>query len=615
MLILIKNQEIYSNGQKQGLFIFTYQGVSWKMDFREKLADLIIEKYDQFQREEILEIIEIPPQEDMGDLALPCFKFARTFRKAPNLIAEEISNNLAANDYFQEIKNMGPYVNFFINKELIARTVFTNLLKQGERYGSSTLGKDKNVIVEFSSPNIAKPFSIAHIRTTVIGHALRNIYKFLGFNTIAINHLGDYGTQFGKLIVAFKSWGDKETVEKDPIPELLKLYVKFHDLAEENPELEDEAREWFKKLEEGHQEAVELWQWFRDVSLQEFNRIYEMMGIDFDSYAGESFYSDKMDAVIDRLEEKGLLQDSEGAKIVDLEEYKMPPALIKKSDGSTLYITRDLAAAIYRKETYNFYKNIYVVGSQQNLHFQQMFQVLELMGFDWAKDCIHIPFGMVSLEDGTMSTRRGRVVFLEDVLNKAIEKTQEIIAEKNPSLPDKEKVAREVGIGAILFQELSHSRIKDYLFSWDTALSFEGETGPYVQYTHARANSVLDRANVRSFADILAINNEEDPVDLNQALEKGIDFSLLLEDEAYQVIKQIYSFPETILKAMERNEPFLVTRNIIELAQAFNKFYHEYPILVDDPELRKARLLLVLSTRTVIKIGLNLLGIEAPEKM
>ncbi len=585
------------------------------MDFREKLADLIIEKYDQFQREEILEIIEIPPQEDMGDLALPCFKFARTFRKAPNLIAEEISNNLAANDYFQEIKNMGPYVNFFINKELIARTVFTNLLKQGERYGSSTLGKDKNVIVEFSSPNIAKPFSIAHIRTTVIGHALRNIYKFLGFNTIAINHLGDYGTQFGKLIVAFKSWGDKETVEKDPIPELLKLYVKFHDLAEENPELEDEAREWFKKLEEGHQEAVELWQWFRDVSLQEFNRIYEMMGIDFDSYAGESFYSDKMDAVIDRLEEKGLLQDSKGAKIVDLEEYKMPPALIKKSDGSTLYITRDLAAAIYRKETYNFYKNIYVVGSQQNLHFQQMFQVLELMGFDWAKDCIHIPFGMVSLEDGTMSTRRGRVVFLEDVLNKAIEKTQEIIAEKNPSLPDKEKVAREVGIGAILFQELSHSRIKDYLFSWDTALSFEGETGPYVQYTHARANSVLDRANVRSFADILAINNEEDPVDLNQALEKGIDFSLLLEDEAYQVIKQIYSFPETILKAMERNEPFLVTRNIIELAQAFNKFYHEYPILVDDPELRKARLLLVLSTRTVIKIGLNLLGIEAPEKM
>jgi len=585
------------------------------LDIKQMIAEILEEKISSLSSEDIYNMLEYPPDDKMGDVALPCFKFARTFRKAPNLIAEEISNNLAANDYFQEIKNMGPYVNFFINKELIARTVFTNLLKQGERYGSSTLGKDKNVIVEFSSPNIAKPFSIAHIRTTVIGHALRNIYKFLGFNTIAINHLGDYGTQFGKLIVAFKSWGDKETVEKDPIPELLKLYVKFHDLAEENPELEDEAREWFKKLEEGHQEAVELWQWFRDVSLQEFNRIYEMMGIDFDSYAGESFYSDKMDAVIDRLEEKGLLQDSEGAKIVDLEEYKMPPALIKKSDGSTLYITRDLAAAIYRKETYNFYKNIYVVGSQQNLHFQQMFQVLELMGFDWAKDCIHIPFGMVSLEDGTMSTRRGRVVFLEDVLNKAIEKTQEIIAEKNPSLPDKEKVAREVGIGAILFQELSHSRIKDYLFSWDTALSFEGETGPYVQYTHARANSVLDRANVRSFADILAINNEEDPVDLNQALEKGIDFSLLLEDEAYQVIKQIYSFPETILKAMERNEPFLVTRNIIELAQAFNKFYHEYPILVDDPELRKARLLLVLSTRTVIKIGLNLLGIEAPEKM
>ena len=402
------------------------------IDFKEKLVDLFIEKYDQFEREEILEIIEIPPQEDMGDLALPCFKFARVFRKAPNLIAEEISANLADNEYFQEIKNMGPYVNFFVNKELIASSVIKNVYAKGERYGSSTLGEGKNVIVEFSSPNIAKPFSIAHIRTTVIGHALRNIYKFLGFNTIAINHLGDYGTQFGKLIVAFKTWGDRETVEKDPIPELLKLYVKFHDVAEEKPELEDEAREWFKKLEEGDEEAYQLWQWFRDVSLKEFNRIYEMMGIDFDSYAGESFYSDKMDAVIELLEEKGLLKDSEGAKIVDLEEYNMPPALITKSDGSTLYITRDLAAAIYRKETYDFYKNIYVVGSQQNLHFQQMFKVLELAGFDWAKDCIHIPFGMVSLEEGTMSTRRGRVVFLEDVLNKAIEKTREIIAEKNP---------------------------------------------------------------------------------------------------------------------------------------------------------------------------------------
>lgn len=584
------------------------------IDFKEKLVDLFIEKYNQFERGEILEIIEIPPQEDMGDLALPCFKFARVFRKAPNLIAEEICANLASNEYFQEIRNMGPYVNFFVNKELIARSVINNVYVQGERYGSSTLGEGKNVIVEFSSPNIAKPFSIAHIRTTVIGHALRNIYKFLGFNTIAINHLGDYGTQFGKLIVAFKTWGDRETVEKDPIPELLKLYVKFHDVAEEKPELEDEAREWFKKLEEGDEEAYQLWQWFRDVSLKEFNRIYEMMGIDFDSYAGESFYSDKMNAVIELLEEKGLLKDSEGAKIVDLEEYNMPPALITKSDGSTLYITRDLAAAIYRKQTYDFYKNIYVVGSQQNLHFQQMFKVLELAGFDWAKDCIHIPFGMVSLEEGTMSTRRGRVVFLEDVLNKAVEKTREIIAEKNPDLPDKEKVAREVGIGAILFQELSHSRIKDYLFSWDTALSFEGETGPYVQYTHARACSVLEKAGVKTFADIFAINGKETTVEPGGALE-NVDYGLLLEDEAYQVIKQIYTFPESIIKAMERNEPFLITRNIIDLAQAFNKFYHGYPILVEDPELRKARLLLVLCTKIVIKTGLKLLGIESPEKM
>jgi len=472
------------------------------------------------------------------------------------------------------------------------------------------MGKGKTVIVEFSSPNIAKPFGIAHIRTTVIGHVLRNIYKFLGFNTIAVNHLGDYGTQFGKLIVAFKTWGNRELVERDPIPELLKLYVKFHDQAEKKPELNDEAREWFKNLEDGNEEAVELWQWFRDVSLKEFNRIYDLMGIDFDSYAGESFYSDKMPAVLELLENKHLLESSQGAEIINLEEHKMPPALIRKSDGSTLYITRDITAALYRKETYNFYKNIYVVGSQQNLHFQQMFKILELMGYDWADDCIHIPFGMVSLEDGTMSTRKGRVVFLEDVLKKAVEKTKDIIAEKNPDLKNKEKVAEAVGIGAVIFQELSHSRIKDYMFSWDTSLSFEGETGPYVQYTHARANSVLEKAAVYDYTDIF--NNS---TKIETLLETELNYQLLVEEETFSILKIIYKLPEVIIKAMERNEPFLLTRQIIDLAQAFNKFYHEYPILVDDPELKKARLLLVLTTKNVLKTGLKLLGIKAPDKM
>ncbi|MFW6022434.1 MAG: arginine--tRNA ligase [Halanaerobiaceae bacterium] len=580
------------------------------IDFKLKLAELIDDKYESIEKDEVMELIEIPPQEEMGDLALPCFKFAQIFRKSPNLIAEEIADGLNNSIYFQEIKNLGPYVNFFINKKLIAKTVIKDVFTKGENYASSSLGEGKNVIIEFSSPNIAKPFSIAHIRTTVIGHALRNIYKHLGFNTIAINHLGDYGTQFGKLIVAFKKWGKHELIEDNPIPELLKLYVKFHDIAEDNPELEDQAREWFKKLEDGDEEAQNLWKWFKEVSLKEFNRIYELMGIDFDSYAGESFYSDKMDRVIDLLEDKYLLEESEGAQIVNLEEYDMPPALIKKSDGSTLYITRDIAAALYRKETYDFSKNIYVVGSQQNLHFQQMFKILELLNFDWAEDCIHVPFGMVSLKEGTMSTRKGRVVFLEGVLNKAVEKTKEIIAEKNPDLENKEQVAKDVGIGAIMFQELSHSRIKDYLFSWDTALSFEGETGPYVQYTHARANSVLEKAGVETYKDILDVSEN-----IEKILEKGLDYTLLTEDEAFNVIKLIYNMPDIIIKAMERNEPFLITRHITDLAQSFNKFYHEHPILVNDEKTKKSRLLLVYTTKKVIKIGLNLLGIKAPKKM
>ena len=465
------------------------------IDFKKEVVNTISNMEKSLDKEEIERLIEIPPSYDMGDYAFPCFKLAKTFRKAPNLIAKELAEKMGNNEYFEKIECAGPYLNFFINKNKLAETVLKEILDKKDTYGAKDVGKWRNIIVEFSSPNIAKPFHIGHIRTTIIGNSLYKICKFLGFNAIAINHLGDYGTQFGMLIAAYKKWGERDIIESDPINELLKLYVKFNAEAEKDESLRDEARYWFKELENGNEEAVELWQWIRDVSLKEFNKVYNLLNIKFDSYAGESFYSDKMGRVIEELEEKGLLKESEGAKIVDLEEYGMSPALIQKKDGSTLYITRDIAAAIYRKEYYDFYKNIYVVASQQNLHFKQLIKIVELLGYNWAKDCIHVPFGMVSLEDGTLSTRKGRVVFLEDVLNKAIEGAKEIIEKKNPNLENKEEIAKQVGIGAVIFQELFNSRIKDYVFTWDRTLSFEGETGPYVQYTHARASSLLKKGD------------------------------------------------------------------------------------------------------------------------
>lgn len=565
------------------------------IDFKEKLAEIINQNVEEISKEEVLELVETPPSYDMGDYAMPCFKMAKIFRKSPNVIAEDIVKMIGDNKYFEKIENKGAYVNFFINKELFSEIVLKEVFEKEDKYGATNIGEDRNVIVEFSSPNIAKPFHIGHIRSTVIGHSIYRIYDFLGFNTIAINHLGDYGTQFGKLIVAYKAWGDREVIEKNPIPELLKLYIKFHEEVEKNPELDDKAREWFFKLEGNNSEAKELWQWMRDVSLKEFNRVYDMLNIKYDSFTGESFYSDKMPRVIDIMNEKGILEDSQGARIVDLEKYGMSPALVQKRDGSTLYITRDVAAALYRKETYDFYRNIYVVGSQQLLHFKQWMKMVELMGFKWAKDCVHVPFGMVSLEDGTMSTRKGRVVFLEDVLKKAVDKTKEIIEQKNPNLENKEEVAKQIGIGAIVFQELSNSRIKDYTFSWEKTLSFEGETGPYVQYTHARASSILNKAKIDVSADI--------------------DYSLLLNEEAVNLVRLLHDFKQIVIDAMDKYEPAIITRHIVDIAQAFNKFYHECPILIDDEELKKARLLLVKSTRNVIKTGLYLIGVEAPEKM
>ena len=564
-------------------------------DFKVSIANCLKEKIEELSLDEILGLIEIPPNKDMGDYAFPCFKLAKVFRKAPNMIASELSETIEAKGDISKVMPMGGYVNFFIDKSKLANNVINDVLTQKDTYGHGNMGEGKTVVIDFSSPNIAKPFHIGHIRTTVIGNSLYKIYDSQGYDTVRINHLGDYGTQFGKLIVAFKLWGDKEAVESNPIPELLKLYVRFHDEAEQKPEMEDEARAWFTKLENGDPEAKELWQWFRDESLKEFSRVYDLLDIEFDSYNGESFYSDKMDDVIKAIRDKGLLKESKGTNIVDLEEYNMPPALITKNDGSTLYMTRDLAAAVYRKNTYDFDKCIYVVGSQQALHFQQLFKVLELMGFDWAKDLIHVQFGMVALEEGTMSTRKGRVVFLEDVLKQAIEKTKETILAKNPEAKNVDTIAKEVGVGAVVFQELSNSRIKDYTFSWERTLIFEGETGPYVQYTHARCCAVLRKANEKVTSDI--------------------NYELLTNDDSVEVLKIIASFNKSIVSALNKNEPHIVTRFVLDLAQAFNKFYHDNPILVDDLELRKARLALVDATRQTLENGLKLLGMHAPERM
>ncbi len=565
------------------------------IDFKKEVVNSILEIDSGLDKEEIESLIEIPPSYNMGDYAFACFRLAKTFRKAPNLIAEELANKLDGGNYFEKIENVGPYINFFINKTKLAETVIDNIKTKGEKFGSTNIGQGRKALVEFSSPNIAKPFHIGHIRSTVIGNSLFKIFKFQGFDTLALNHLGDYGTQFGMLIAAYKKWGDMKVIEADPINELLKLYVKFNEEAEKDESLRDEARYWFKELEEKNEEALELWQWIRDVSLKEFNKVYDLLNIKFDSYAGESFYSDKMPKVIEEMEDKGLLQESKGALIIDLEEYDMPPALIKKSDGSTLYTTRDIAAAIYRKEQYDFYKNIYVVGSQQNLHFRQWIKVIDLMGYDWAYDCVHVPFGMVSLEDGTLSTRRGRVVFLEDVLKKAIASTLKIMEERNPNLENKEEVAKEVGIGAIIFQELFNNRIKDYIFSWEKTLSFEGETGPYVQYTHARASSLLEKGNFK--------------------LDNEVDYGLLNDEDEINLIRFLYKFPDAVLDALNKYEPSIIARHIIEITKAFNKFYNSCPVLSAEGNLKNARLMLVYSTKTVLKVGLGLLGMKAPDRM
>ena len=570
------------------------------ISIKNEIAKKLKENIEFLTIEELEAMIEIPQESSMGDYAFPCFKLAKELHKAPPMIAADIAEKLSG-DLFDKVQNVNAYVNIFINKKSFAKLTLEEVAIAENKYGNTNVGDGKRVIVEYSSPNIAKPFHIGHIRSTVIGHSIAKIYDALGYDVFRINHLGDYGTQFGKMIVAYRKWGNEDEVKNAPIKSLLSYYVKFHQEADKDPSLEDEARETFTKLEHGEKAEVELWQWFREESLKEFNRVYGMLGISFDSYNGESFYSDKMPAVLEELKAKNLLKESQGAQIVDLEEYGMTPALITKSDGSSLYITRDLAAAFYRKKTYDFVKCIYVVASQQNLHFQQWFKVLELMGYDWYKDCVHIPFGLVSMEDGTMSTRDGRVVFLEDVLNKAVEKTKEIVLEKNVNTENVDETAAMVGIGAVMFNELSNSRIKDYVFNWDKVLNFDGETGPYVQYTHARAASVLRNANF-------------DFESAKKSLD-SVDFSFVTGDSAYELIKLLYRFPDAVIKAGEEYEPSVVTRHIIDVAQAFNKFYHDEHIIVEDEKEKQAKLILTWAAKQTLKNGLALLGIKAPEKM
>lgn len=572
------------------------------IDFKKEIAEIIAKNLEGLTEDEIKSMIEIPQDQSMGDYAFPCFRLAKTMRKAPNLIAAELAEKLQGEQLFSEVSPVNAYVNMFVSREEMIKSTVSEVLEEKENFGRSDIGGNKKVIVEFSSPNIAKPFHIGHIRSTVIGNSLSKIYDALGYDVFKINHLGDYGTQFGKMICAYRRWGNREDVINSPIKTLLGYYTKFHVEVEEHPELEDEARAIFTKLEQGSKEEVELWQWFREESLKEFQRVYDMLGIEFDSYNGESFYSDKMPRFEKELLDKGLLQESNGAQVVDLEEYKLGTALIKKSDGSSLYITRDIAAAVYRKENYDFYKNIYVVATQQNLHFQQLFKILELMGYDWANQCVHVPFGMVRLEEGTMSTRHGRVVFLEDVLNGAIEKTREIIEEKNPNIENLEEITSQVGIGAVVFNELSNNRIKDYTFKWDQILNFDGETGPYVQYTHARCASLLRKAG----EDIVA--KAQDP--------KNVDFALLAKsDSAYELTKLIYAFPGVVEQAGEKYEPSIITRHIIDIAQCFNKFYHDEHIIVDDEVEKTSKIALVIATKRVIATGIGLLGMKAPERM
>ena len=569
------------------------------MNFKEQIANEIA-KASGLEPAACLSLIELPPNPEMGDYAFPCFTLAKSLRKAPPLIANDIAAALGKIDGVERIETKGAYINFFTDKDILIKNTVESAIKDGLDYGRSDMGGGRNVCLDYSSINIAKPFHIGHLSTTVIGNSLSRIYKHLGYNAISINHLGDWGTQFGKLIVAYKLWGDRELVEKGSVNELVKLYVKYHEEAEAHPEMDDEARAWFKKIEDSDAEALELFNWFKELTLESAQKVYDLLGVKFDSYAGESFYTPYMPATVQELKDKGLLTVDNGASIVDLSDYSMPPCLILKSDGATLYATRDITTAIYRKKTYDFCKLLYVVAYQQDLHFKQFFKVLELMGYDWVKDCEHVNFGMVSLEEGSMSTRKGKYVLLEDVLNAAISKAKEIITEKNPNLENKDDVARQVGVGAVVWSPLYNSRIKDIVFTFDKVLNFEGETAPYAQYTHARCCSLLKKANM--------FGKESELAD-------KLDTNVLRTPDAVALITSIAALPDTIVQAADKNEPYLISRRVVDICGKFNKFYTESRIIGEAENIMLSRLALVAATKNAIRTGLYLLGIEAPEQM
>jgi len=572
---------------------------------KQQLATLISQNIEGITPEEALPLLETPPKPELGDYAFPCFRFAKTMHKAPNLIAEELAEKLRSssaniennisNSFIEEIKVQGAYCNFYIKKDYYVQTMLEDACR--ENYGGSEIGKGQSICIDYSSPNVAKNFHVGHLRTTIIGNSLYKIYSKLGYQVNRINHLGDWGTQFGKLIVAYKTWGSKEAVEERGIAELMDLYVKFHAEAEKDESLIDQARAWFVKMEQGDEEALSIWQWFKDISMVEYRRVYNLLNVDFDSFAGESFYRDKTQAIVDKLEAAKLLTESDGAYIVDLSEYDMAPCIIKKADGGSIYATRDLAAIYYRKETYNFVKCLYVTGQEQKLHFRQVFKVIELLGNDWAADqLIHIPYGLVSLEGAKLSTRSGNIIYAEDILLEAITKVKEIIAEKNPNLEDKDEVAKIVGVGAIMFHDLYNQRIKDVSFKWENVLNFDGETGPYVQYTHARCCSLL-----RAVPDFTE--------------DAAIDYSVLTDPDSLALLKSISKFPKAVQDAADKYEPFLISRFAIEVAQSFNRFYNSNRINVEDEAVRNARLKLTAVTKNTLRDALDLLGIGAPEQM
>lgn len=560
----------------------------FKEEVVEQLTSLV-----ELSVQEINELLEVPPDPTMGDIAFPCFKLAGIKKMNPAKIAEELQAQVKESEYFEQVKAEGPYLNFLFDKEKLAWITLKKVIEEGSKYGSNYEGEGKTVVIDFSSPNIAKPFGIGHLRSTVIGNALYNIYDTLGYNVVGINHLGDWGTQFGKLISAYLKWGDEKALNNDPITYLYNLYTRYHQEEEKSNELEEKGREWFKKLESNDEKAIALWEKFRTLSLKEFKRIYDRLGVSFDSYRGEAYYEKFLEETLERIKKSGIAKHSEGALVVDLGD-DIPPCLLQKRDGATLYATRDICAAIHRYETYKFHKCLYVVGDDQKLHFQQVFKTLEKMGKEWAKNCEHVGFGLIRFKEGKMSTRLGNIIFLEDVLDKAVELAYETIKEKNPGLENKEEVAEMVGVGAVIFGDLSNDRIKEITFDWERILDFNGETAPYLQYTHARICSILRKVG--------------DNYDLNMLAKLTGEFE-------QEVVKSIAGFEESLIKARELNKPHIIARYLLDLAKAFNRFYNRCPILDQEEEIKSARLVLCDSTRQVLKNGLNILGIKTPEAM